>query len=65
MTRVRINCPITWHEQCDWISKHCKNWVDRTEWAAWQIGYDDIYFELEDKDAMIFILKWGSLLRNY
>jgi len=58
MTSVRINCPITWYMQCDWIYKNCKHWVDNTQWAAWQIGHDDIYFELEDKDAVWFTLRW-------
>jgi hypothetical protein len=59
MTTVTIKCPITWYEQCDWIYSNCKNWVDRTYWSEWQIGYDDIYFELEDQDAILFLLRWS------
>ena len=59
MTRVRISCPTTWWKQCNWIEKNCKNYVDKTEWAAWQIGYDDIYYEVEDRDAVWFNLKWS------
>lgn len=59
MTRVTISDPIRWYEQCDWIEKNCKNYKDKTEWSAWQIGYDDIYFELEDSDAVWFTLIWS------
>jgi len=58
MTRITINCPITWYIQCDWIRDNCKNWVDRTDWAAWQIGFDDIYFDLKEYDAVWFTLVW-------
>ncbi len=59
MTRITIRCPITWWERCDWIAKHCIDWKDCTCWAAWQIGYDDIYFDLRDEDAVLFRLIWG------
>ena len=59
MTSITISCPITWWKQCEWIEKNCKNPVDKTCWAAWQIGYDDIYFELEDRDAFWFNLNWS------
>lgn len=59
MTKVTIKCPINWWYQCDWIEKNCENWEDKTCWAAWQIGYDDIYFWLEDEDAVAFKLKFG------
>ena len=59
MTTITISCPITWYTQCEWIYANCTNPVDKTCWAAWQIGYDNIYFELEDKDATMFLLKWA------
>ena len=59
MTRVTISCPVTWYKQCDWIIKNCKDWEDLTCWAAWQIGYDDIYYNLKDEDATIFKLIFG------
>lgn len=59
MTRITISCPITWYLQCDWIRNNCKNWKDDTCWAAWQIGYDDIYFDLEEADAIEFLLRWS------
>lgn len=58
MTKIRINCPITWYDQCDWIRDNCKDWIDETCWAAWQIGIDDIYFNLQDEDAVWFMLRW-------
>lgn len=58
MTRITICCPLTWYKQCDWIRANCKNWKDDTCWAAWQIGYDDIYFWLENEDALLFKLIW-------
>jgi hypothetical protein len=59
MIKVRISCPISWHEQCKWIEDHCKDYKDATEWAAWQIGIDDIYYYLRDKDATLFFLRWN------
>jgi hypothetical protein len=59
MIRVTITCPITWHERCTWIEKNCKNYVDRTNWSMWQISQDDIYFDLEDNDAVLFLLRWA------
>lgn len=58
MTRVTIKCPITWHERCTWIETNCKNYKDETNWSLWQIGQDDIYYWLQDKDAMMFALRW-------
>lgn len=58
MTRVSISCPITWHEQTTWIKEHCEAWQDDTNWAAWQIGLDDIYFWIPERDATFFILRW-------
>jgi len=59
MTRITIKCPTTWYKQCDWIRDNCTEWVDQTCWAAWQIGYDDIYFLLKDEDAILFKLIHG------
>ena len=58
MTTIKITCPITWFEQCKWIYKNCKNYQDNTNWGMWNIGLDDVYFELEDYDAIRFILIW-------
>ena len=58
MTRITISCPITWWQRCDWIEKNCQDWKCATEWAAWQIGYDDIYYWLRDEDAIMFALRW-------
>lgn len=59
MTKITINCPITWYEQCDWIKHNCKNYTDMTNWGMWQISQDDIYFLLEDADAIWFALRWA------
>jgi len=59
MTRVTIKCPITWYNRCDWIKDNCKNYKDDTNWAAWQIGLDDIHFWVEDRDATLYYLMWG------
>ena len=59
MTIVTIKCPITWYEQCEWIYNNCKYYKDQTVWWIWQIGYDDIYFELDDRDAIMFTLVWS------
>jgi hypothetical protein len=58
-TVVCISCRITWHEQCEWIRTNCKNPVDQTIWWQWNIGYEDIYFELEEQDATLFKLRWA------
>lgn len=55
---ITISCPITWHSRVTWIEKNCYGAVDRTCWAAWQIGYDDIYYEVNDCDAMFYYLIW-------
>lgn len=60
MILVTITCPITWYKQIDWIKLNCKNYLDHTNWAAWQIGLDDIHFYLEDKDATWFKLIWSQ-----
>ena len=59
MTRVTISCPITWWERCDWIQNNCKEWQDSTCWSAWQIGYDDIYYWVSERDAILYALRWG------
>lgn len=55
---ITISCPTTWYIQCDWIRENCRHWCDCTEWALWQIGLDDIRFQLSDEDATIFLLRW-------
>jgi hypothetical protein len=59
MSRITITCPITWWERCNWVAENCKGYKDATCWSAWNIGYDDIYFEVNDKDAMWYHLIWG------
>ena len=56
MTRVKITDPIYWHDQCDWIMQNCTDYKDDTNWAAWQIGIDDIFFFIPDEDAVVFNL---------
>jgi hypothetical protein len=59
MIKVRISDPIIWWEQCKWIETHCKDYRDSTNWAAWQIGHEDIYYYLTEKDATMFFLRWN------
>lgn len=61
MIKIKITSPTKWHEQCMWIESNCKNWIDETEWAAWQVGISDIYFWLEEEDAILFRLVWGKV----
>jgi len=35
-----------------------KNYIDKTEWAAWQIGFDDIYYLVDDEIATLYYLTW-------
>jgi hypothetical protein len=59
MTRITVTCPITWSEQCTWIRNNCLGAIDRTEWSAWNIGLDYIYFDVQDSDAIIYKLIWN------
>jgi hypothetical protein len=59
MTVIKITCRTTWHEQCQWIRKHCKNYTDYTNWQMWNLGMADIYFGLRDEDAIWFKLRWS------
>ena len=58
MTKVSITCPTTWFNQYDWIRDNCKEYIDDTNWDAWQIGLDDIYFYINETDAILFTLLW-------
>ena len=60
MIKITIKCPITWWDRCKWIIQNCKAYEDLTVWSAWQIGQDDIYYLVEDKDATIYYLKWNE-----
>lgn len=60
MVRVRISDPITWHEQCTWIEENCPGYQDVTSWSAWQIGFDDIYYLVSERDAILFWLRFGK-----
>lgn len=60
MVRVRISNPNTWYLQCDWIEKYCEDYECDTNWSAWNIGYDDIYYYVKPRDATVFYLMWGN-----
>lgn len=60
MTTITINCPTTWYLRCEWIDKNCIGRVDATIWGMWQIGLDDIFYEVDDYDAVLYYLIWGS-----
>ena len=57
--RILITDPIQWWERCKWIETHCSQWQDHTNWAAWQIGQDDILFYVPEKDAVLYHLHWS------
>lgn len=59
MIEVTITCPITWWEQCLWITHNCIDCVDNTNWPMWQTGQDYIYFWLREEDATAFKLRFG------
>ena len=58
MTKIIINCPVTWYERYKWLQGADRNYVDSTYWAAWQIGVDDIYITVEDEVATLYYLIW-------
>lgn len=49
---------ITWWERCEWIKANCDDAQDWTNWALWQIGQDDIIYNVKDHDAIIYYLVW-------
>jgi hypothetical protein len=57
---VRINDPILWWERCQWIMENCQEWHDRTQWAAFQIGLEDILIEVSEQDAVLYYLTWDT-----
>jgi hypothetical protein len=58
MTKVIITCPITWWHRCKWLQARDENYIDTTSWAAWSIGYDNIYYSVEDEVATLYYLTW-------
>lgn len=62
MTKIKITCPITWWEQCEWIWDNCRDYKDVTNWPAHQIGMDDIFFIISDEDAVVFRLLFANRL---
>lgn len=59
-TRIVITCPINWWQQIQWIYKNCENVTDSTNWQMWQIGLQDVYFDLQEEDAIMFRLIWAQ-----
>lgn len=59
MTLVKITDPIRWDERLDWIRDNCKEWVDDTNWAGWQIGISDIEIYMSERDAVYYYLTWS------
>lgn len=58
LTAVRITDPINWFDRCTWLHANCSECHDRTNWAAWQIGLDDIIFLVPVRDAVEYYLRW-------
>jgi hypothetical protein len=55
---IIITDRITWWERCEWIKTNCTVYKDRTNWDLWQIGLDDIIFDINERDAIIYYLRW-------
>lgn len=58
MITVTITCRTTWQVRADWIREHCPGYLERTNWPMWSLGLDDIYFEVDEKDAAWYYLVW-------
>lgn len=58
MTTITITCRTTWQARTDWIRENCRGYLEHTNWALWSMGLDDIYFQVEDKDAVWYQLVW-------
>lgn len=56
---VVITDRITWWERCEWIKHNCPKSEDWTNWDLWQIGQDDIIFNMPEEEAIIYKLMWG------
>lgn len=61
---IEIDDPINWHTKCEWVTNNCPDCIDKTEWAAWQIGFDIIRYEVYTEDAVVFKLMWDNNERN-
>lgn len=57
---MHISCPTTWYDRCQWIYHNCADYQDITNWAAWQIGLEEIKFYLTDQDLVAFTIVWGT-----
>lgn len=58
MTTVCISDPVHWHERISWLKANSEEFSDSTNWAAWQVGMDDIYVEVDSFSAMMYYLRW-------
>lgn len=54
---IKINDRVDWQTKIEWAKK-LSSYDDATDWAAWSIGLDDIYFYLNEEDATIYLLKY-------
>lgn len=60
LAEIIITCPITWFDQIKWLEENCQILDDYTNWAAWNIGIEDIRFLVSEKDATLFYLTWSK-----
>lgn len=57
---IKITCPITWWERCQWLKHNSKEYTDHTNWWAWSIGLEDVYIDVDEQTATYYYLKWGE-----
>jgi hypothetical protein len=50
---------ITWWERCEWIKENCPDAQDWTNWDLWQLGQDDIIYNIREQDATFYYLRWA------
>ena len=55
---IRITDPIAWWQRIKWIQLNCSEYQDQTNWAAWQIGLEDIVILVPKRDAVEYYLRW-------
>lgn len=58
LTEVVITDRVLWYERITWLAENSSAMVDRTDWAAWQLGFTDAIFLVDDRTAIMYYLTW-------
>lgn len=58
LTEVVITDRVLWYERITWLAENSAEMVDRTDWAAWQLGLTDAIFLVDDHSAIMYYLTW-------